>query len=222
MEFLGLIQYVLRGVFAPFRAWQRRTRRVPLEGLAAKQGWVVRASQRELVLPLGLHHRSPDATVQKIDDRVWFLNAYNVVQGEDRGRAFVAFEADWVRGDEDWNSRQRRQVLVVTLPGVAPTLWLSGRLWDDLGPRVRVESEQFNHDWQARALDERSAHAMLTPSVIDLLNTLPARHREFRFQDHILVQVRDGVFRAENLPGMLAESHALIERVPRFVWRGAP
>ncbi len=84
--------------------------------------------------------------------------------------------------------------------------------WSD----VEVESDQFNKAWRVTASDPRSAHALLTPVVIEMLNDIAVEGITFHLDGGRVLLWDDGRAKEVDLDARLEFVDRLAAAVPRM------
>lgn len=183
----------------------------------------------------GWHYRTGDGGLVRHWSGPPFVGggwAGNVFTGEVEGRAFTAFEYGYEEGSGDNTVTRRFQVTTVALPAALPMLWIApetgfDRLSQRLGSQdIDFESAEFNRAFTVRADDERYAHAVIHPRMMEYLLRSPARWQSIRIEgstllmwesgelstDRLLVNVGTLAQIAALIPGHTLEQHAIAEQ----------
>lgn len=172
--------------------WQRYSaraaaeRRRRLEDWARARGWHYSAGDDRLVR----HWNGPPFV-----GRGW---ATDVFTGEVDGRSFTAFEYGYEEGSGDDSVTRRFQVTALALPVPLPMLWIAperafNRFTRRLGSQdIDFESAEFNRTFVVRADDERYAHAVIHPRMMEYLLRSPAREQSIRIEGNTLLMWEPG------------------------------
>lgn len=155
--------------------------------------------------------------------------ARDVVWGEFDGRAFetFAYSYETETTDSDGNTTtttHRFQVTWVPLPARLPTLRLTAdnklkRLGKKLGARdLDTESHEFNQRWKVWYQDERVAHAMLTPRMIERFLAPDTAGRGYVFEGNTLFTYKQGVSDLTDIREVVSRLHDTVDLVPKFLF----
>lgn len=85
------------------------------------------------------------------------------------------------------------------------------------GDDLDVESDAFNRKWRVKTLDDRAAHALLTPTVIERLLADEFAGVPFFFERGFLVHFVEGPRSEYMVDWMLAVCQNVLDLVPDFV-----
>ncbi len=85
---------------------------------------------------------------------------------------------------------------------------------------LEVESYEFNRKWKIFRDDDRYAHSILTPTVIDLLNKPEYDSiREIVIINGMIIALRDGGYDTDEVATALNGLYQLGDTIPDFVWK---
>jgi hypothetical protein len=169
-----------------------------------------RAAGRELLRRLGMAGLVRTAS----EIRTWQVRGRDVVAARTDGRG-------WATDRERMSVTMRitgpaYSLVAVRLPAVLPTVNIlrDGVLGDG---HVSTESGRFNDERDIRTDDDRVAHAVLAPHVIELLQGLPEDLTVQIVGDHLISFRRGAPDQAETAER--AESLVrVVEAIPEFVY----
>ncbi|SEJ61184.1 DUF3137 domain-containing protein [Demequina mangrovi] len=157
--------------------------------------------------------------------------ARDVVWGTMGGRPFETFAYSYETESRDTEGRTRTtthtfQVTWVPLPAPLPTVRLTGdnamlRALGRLGGRdLDTESHEFNQRWKVQADDERVAHAILTPRMIERLLGADLVGRAFVIEGSALYSYAPSASDLAELPLVVGALHELADGIPAFLFEG--
>lgn len=125
-------------------------------------------------------------------------HATDAMRGFVRERGFVVFGYRYVTGSGKNRTVHDLKVSAVRVPGHIPLVRISPenpatRLVSVFGGTdVEVESEEFNRRWRVWSRDERAAHALLTPRMIDRFLSDDLTWKSVAFEPGYLVMCSNG------------------------------
>lgn len=158
----------------------------------------------------GWQYRSGDAALRDRWNGPPFTSGgwiSDVFSGELDGQPFNTFEYGYREGSGDNAVNRYFMVTALKLPAELPMLWIApetgfARLTQRLGSQdIDFESAQFNRSFVVRADDERYAHAMIHPRMMEYLLNSPAREHSLRIEGDTLLMWE---------PGSLSTSRVLV------------
>lgn len=147
-----------------------------------------------------------------------------LVVGTFAGRPAMSFAYRYTTGSGKNRSTHTFHVVAMALPAYLPMLELTP---DGLGAKlaktfggqdVVLESEDFNRAWRVRAADERVAHAILHPRLMERLLRPDAVGRSVRIEGTDVLCWSPGSPRTEAVAARLTLMAAVADAIPRFVW----
>ena len=208
------------GVFAVVRAYKEGKRR--------------KATIAATVAAYGLGHVPEDPARTTLFTSAPFAigesrRARDVVWGAFDGRPFETFaysyETTSTDADGDRTTTTHHfQVTWVPLPAPLPTLRLTAdngllRLAAKLGARdLKVESHEFNQRWKVWFEDERTAHAILTPRMIERFLAPDTARRGYVFEGRMLFTYTRGQSDLSDLHQVVTGLYSILDLVPQFLF----
>jgi hypothetical protein len=111
-------------------------------------------------------------------------------------------------------------VVAADQPAVLPDLLLepestASTIADGLGVRdLQVESAAFNREWRIRCADDRYAHALLHPRMLELLMAEPLRGRRIRVAEGAVLTWSPGQTSTDGLATLIRAIGAVADAVP--------
>ena len=155
--------------------------------------------------------------------------ARDIVWGTLGGRPFETFAYSYETHTTDSQGRQSTtfhafQITWVPLPGPVQTVRLTSdnalmRGLAHLGAKdLEVESHEFNQQWKVWFADERAAHAIFTPRMIERFLQPDVGGRAFTFEGSALVGISPQVSDLGDLPMVVAALNSIVDLVPAFLW----
>ena len=196
---------------------QAKKRRELLQGFAASQGWTWTARD--------------DSWANRFDgtpfDEGDHQEAVNVLQGQYRGRAMVAFDYSFETHSTDskgntTTTTHRIAFCSVSLPASLPRLELVpesmfGRLGTALGMQdIELESEDFNRRYRVRCANAKFAYDVLPPRTMEALMSREALHLRLSGTDALCWE--SGQHSPSQLLARLDALATLVDGIPEFVW----
>ena len=143
----------------------------------------------------------------------------DVFSGEVGGWPFTVFEYRYEEGSGDNSVTRYFTVTAVRLPAELPMLWIAPetafrRLAQRLGSQdIDFESAEFNRSFAVRADDDRYAHAVVHPRMMEYLLNSPARGQSVRIEGNTLLMWESASLSTGSVltnSGTLAQVAALI------------
>ena len=208
------------GVFAFVRAYKEGKRR--------------KATIEATVAAYGLGHVAEDPARTSLFTSAPFgtgdsRRARDVVWGAFDGRPFETFAYSYETHSTDSEGRRTTtthhyQVTWVPLPAPLPTLRLTAdngllRMAAKLGARdLKVESHEFNQRWKVWFQDERTAHAILTPRMIERFLAPDTARRGYVFEGHMLFTYEQGPSDLADLHQVVTGLYSILDLVPPFLF----
>lgn len=194
--------------------WWHRQRMERKRAWAASVGWTVVGTDRSLVrrwhgTPFGVgdSRRVSELVVGRFDGRPAMSFAYRYTTGSGKERQTSTFH-----------------VIALGLPAYLPRLELTPghalqRFAARLGAQdIELESAEFNDAWRVAARDERFAHAVLNPRVMERLLAPDARGMSMRIEGTDILCWSSGLPRYDRIGPRLRVMSSVVAGVPRFVW----
>lgn len=209
----GLTVFAVRA----YKSYQaRRARNL---AIATKRGWRTLGDAGHLVdmfktQPFG------DGLSRKVQE---------AVTGSYREREFTAFIYRYETQTVDGKGMPRRQVhlfevVAITVAGHLPVVRFTpetvfARMAKAFGGRdVEVESAAFNRSWRVWTTDERTAHGMLAPHVIDWLLRPDVLQMPFVFEPGYLMTYETGVLELNRAIAKMDRMCEFVGLIPAFVF----
>lgn len=196
----------------PWWLTHRRTRRV--QEWARQVGWTYVGWDR------GLARRWRGRPFGTGDAR----RVRELVVGQWGGRPAQSFRYEYTTGSGKNRSTTTHHVVSLALPAYLPTVELTPesvltRVASAFGGQdIQLESEDFNRAWRITAPDERFAHAVLHPRLMERLLQADARGVPLRIEGTDILCWTGGAPRLETIATRLQVMAAVVDAVPRFVW----
>lgn len=147
-----------------------------------------------------------------------------LVVGTYGGRPAMSFEYRYTTSDGKNTTTHRFHVVALRMPAYLPTLELTPghalqRLAARLGAQdIEFESHAFNDAWRVVARDERFAHAVVHPRLMERLMRPDARRMSIRVEATDVLSWAPGTPRYDTIGPRLGVLSAVVDAVPRFVW----
>jgi hypothetical protein len=212
-----VIVLLVLGVAAYISWWQAKKRRELFQGFAQSQGWTWTARDDSWV------DRFPGTPFQEGDHK----KALNVLQGQFRGRALVAFDYSYqTHSTDSKGNRQttthRYALCAIGVAAYLPRLELVpesvfGRLGTALGMQdIELESEDFNRRYRVRCANPKFAYDVLPPRTMQALLAREALHLRLEGSDALCWE--DGRHSPAQLLARLDALTTLLDGIPEFVW----
>ena len=209
---------VLAGVMAVFVKvadhWQDR-RHQELADWGRVNGWHYERHDRTLLrLQSGTPFDAGDAhSASEVLDRAW------------QGRHAVSFTYTWTVGSGKDRQTKHAHVVALHLPARLPRVEVTP---EGLGAAViklaggkdlQLELEEFNREYRVSSHDERTAHALLHPRLMERLLRPDVRGRPWRVEGRWLVTWDKGRTDVARIADRLTLLGAIADAVPRHVWQ---
>ncbi|MCW2542597.1 MAG: hypothetical protein JWM40_149 [Frankiales bacterium] len=203
---------------------QAKKRRELLAGFAASQGWTWSARDDSWV------NRFEGTPFDDGDNK----EALNILQGQYRGRAMIAFDYSYETHSTDskgnsTTTTHRFAFCSLSLPGYLPRLELVpesvlGRVGTALGMQdIELESEDFNRRYRVRCANQKFAYDVLPPRTMEALMSRTALHLRLAGTDALCWE--SGRHSPAELLARLDALATLVDGIPAFVWndlKGSP
>lgn len=203
-------------VAAGFAAWRTSGRRRRLaEWAAATPGWTYWPEDPSL---LNISFRFPFGTGES-------RSVTEVLRGTFAGRESASFLYEFQQRAGQGAAVYRFHVVAIRLPQCLPVVevvpeGLASRTETALGAQdMRFESEAFNRAYRVQARDERAAHAIIQPLLMERLLRPDAREVAWRIDGDWVLSWRAGVTDLDTLAARLSVLSAVVGSVPQFVWQ---
>lgn len=208
---------VAMAAFAYFGYVQAKKRREMLQQFAASQGWTWTPQDDSWAT------RFSGDPFGAGDNR----EAQNVLQGQWRGRAMVAFDFSYQTHSTDSKGNRtttthRFAFCALALPAWVPKIELVpesmfGRLGTALGMQdIEFESEEFNRRYRVRSDNPKFAYDVLPPRTMAALLTRPALHLRLSGEDALCWE--SGRHDPAQLLARLDALATVLDGIPDFVW----
>ncbi len=186
-----------------------------LEALKAK-GWTMGAAAPTLV-DLGRQSPFRDGRERR---------ASNAIKAKYEQSEFVSFEYEYVTEYKDQDGKVQRtdhkyNVIGFKIAGEIDGIRIMPEgLWDGKYD-LDVESDDFNKKWRVLAKDKRMAHALLSPTVIELLVSRDTEKMPIIFEPGYIWTYRAGETELAKLEARLAVLAGVAREIPPFVYKEA-
>ncbi|MCJ7832526.1 MAG: DUF3137 domain-containing protein [Actinobacteria bacterium] len=151
----------------------------------------------------------------------------DAMRGDYRGHEALVFGYQYTTHSSDQHGGSSKthhhRVCVVKIPGSMPLVRLIpesvfSRIATALGGTdVEVESEEFNRLWKVWSRDERAAHAILTPRMIERLLARDAVGQPLAFEPGFLMTYEKGKLDLPSSPIPLDLLGEIADLVPEFL-----
>lgn len=147
-----------------------------------------------------------------------------VVRGRFQGRPATSFGYRYTTGSGKNQSTYTFHVVAIDLPAYLPTLELTP---DGLGAKIakglggqdiQLESEAFNARWRVEARDQKFAHDVVHPRLMERPLAADASGLSLRVEGTSILTWTMGSPRYEDVARRLQVLCAIADAVPRFVW----
>ncbi len=196
-------------------AWLQHKRQERLAQWALRNGWTYTRSDRSLVdlsrrQPFGVGHNR---------------RATEVLRGTWRGAPALSFTYEWTTGSGKTQTTQHAHVVALALPTYLPTLELTpeglgASLAKLVGAQdIQFESEAFNQAYRVVASDQRVAHAIVRPQLMERLLRPDAVRTPWRIDGTWILTWAVGTTDLDRLAGRLGLLSAVVDSIPRHVWQ---
>ena len=83
---------------------------------------------------------------------------------------------------------------------------------------LEVESHEFNQQWKVWFADQRAAHAIFTPRMIERFLQPDVGGRAFTFEGSALVGISPQVSDLGDLPMVVGALNSIVDLMPAFLW----
>lgn len=194
--------------------WSHRRRLQRKREWAASVGWVLVGTDRTLPgrwserpFGVGRRRRVTELVVGTFEGRPAMSFAYRYTTGAGRNQRTLTFH-----------------VVAMALPAYLPTLELTPdnalqRFTSRFGAQdIQFESKAFNDAWRIVARDERFAHSVLHPRLMERLLQPDATGMSWRFEGTDVLCWAPGAPRYDLIGPRLRVMSDVVAGVPRFVW----
>ncbi|MCL3863176.1 hypothetical protein [Actinotalea sp. K2] len=209
-----LLVLLLVPVAAAAALWYHHRRLTGIKEWAGRMGWSYVGSDRSLASrwsrqPFGTGH------ARRVSE---------ALTGPFQGRQAVSFTYRYTTGSGKNQTTVTHHVLAMRLPAFLPTLELTpdglgARLAKVLGGQdIQFESEDFNQAWRVVAPDNRFAHDVVHPRLMERLLRADARGLSMRIEGTDILCWSPGATRLDVIGPRLQVMAAVVNAVPRFVW----
>ncbi len=148
-----------------------------------------------------------------------------VLTGRWQGLPAVSFTYQWSTGSGKEERTSQAHVVGLALPAYLPTLELTpegvgARLAKLVGAQdMQLESQAFNEAYRVAAGDERVAHAILHPRLMERLLQADARDTAWRIEGTWILSWETGSTDTARIAPRLGVLEAVVRAVPRHVWQ---
>ncbi|GAA3799413.1 DUF3137 domain-containing protein [Cellulomonas soli] len=150
--------------------------------------------------------------------------ATEVMTGRFEGMPAISFDYQWDTGSGKEETTHHAHVVALALPAYLPTLEVTpegfgARFAKMLGAQdMQFESEDFNRAYRVAAGDQRTAHAVLHPRLMERLLRPDAVRTPWRIEGTWIVSWTSGGTDLSTLAARLGLLTAVVRSVPRHVW----
>jgi hypothetical protein len=212
-----LIAFVVLGMLAVavFAYLLQKKRREAFEQWALTNGWTFQGSDRSLATfangqPFG-QGRERRAT--------------EVLRGVFDGRPALSFTYAWTTGDDKDRTRHTNHVVALGLPTFLPTVEVTP---DGLGAKLaklvggqdmQFESAEFNRQFRVQSSDERTAHAIVHPRLMERLLRDGTAGQPWRIEGTWILSWEGGSSDLSTLATRLGLLSGIVRSIPRHVWQ---
>ena len=194
--------------------WQNR-RHEQLAAWGRLNGWHYgRYDPTLLRLQSGTPFDAGDShTASEVLDRPW------------QGRHAVSFTYTWVIGSGKNRQTKHAHVVALHLPARLPRLEVTPEGFGAAviklagGKDMQLELEEFNREYRVAASDERTAHAVLHPRLMERLLRADVRGRPWRIEGRWLLTWDKGRTDVARIADRLTVLGVVADAVPRHVWQ---
>lgn len=202
--------------------------------------WQYRKTKARIAAVVAFATRHGFAYIPKSPERVTYFRSdpfgkglnrsvSHVVAGSLQGVTFETFAYLYQTQHTDSKGHTRTQnhpyqVTWIPMPGPLPMMRLTAdnalwRLGRSLGARdLDTESEEFNTRWKVWCADERIGHAVLTPTMIELLLRRELWGRAFVIEGNALMSYSKGHTNLSEIPWLVYTLNEMVDRIPPFLF----
>lgn len=178
----------------------------------------------------GWHYERVDRSLLRIQRGAPFSAgdshaASEVLDREWHGRHAVSFTYSWVTGSGKDQRTSYAHVVALHLPASLPRLEVTPEGFGAAviklagGKDLQLELEEFNRAYRVAATDERTAHAVLHPRLMERLLQADARGVPWRLEGRWLATWETGRTDVDRIGPALTLLTAVADAVPRHVWQ---
>ena len=195
--------------------WLQAKRREKLAQWAAANGWLYVDSDPSLV---DLSQRYPfgDGHARRTGE---------VLRGRFGGHEALSFVYTWKTGSGKDESTHTAHVVALALPAYLPIVEVTPESALDRvakafgGQDLRFELEEFNRAFRIQAYDERTAHAVIHPRLMERLLQPDARDLSWRTEGTWILSWQAGATDLDSLARRFGVLSAVVASIPRHVWQ---
>lgn len=209
---VGLVLVVAVAVLG---IWYQAKRRQRLVEWARHNGWTYASSDPSLV---GLSQRYPFGQGHG-------RRTSEVLRGRYGGHEALSFVYRWRTGSGKEEQTHTAHVVALALPAYLPVVQVTPESVLDRvvaafgGQDMRFESEDFNRAYRVQASDERTAHAIVHPRLMERLLRDDARAISWRIDGTWILSWAGGATDLDSLATRYGVLSAVLAAVPRHVWQ---
>jgi len=151
--------------------------------------------------------------------------AREVLRGRFAGADAISFTYTWKTGSGKDEQSHTVHVLALALPAYLPIVEVAPESVLDRvartfgGQDMRFESEDFNRAFRVQAYDERTAHAVLHPRLMERLLESDGRTVSWRTDGTWILSWRGGATDLDSMATRLGVMSAVVAAIPRHVWQ---
>ncbi|ADG75858.1 hypothetical protein Cfla_2975 [Cellulomonas flavigena DSM 20109] len=178
----------------------------------------------------GWHYERYDSSLLRLQSGTPFdagdaHSASEVLDRPWQGRHAVSFTYTWVVGSGKNRQTKHAHVVALHLPARLPRLEVTP---EGLGAAViklvggkdlQLELEEFNREYRVSSADERTAHAVLHPRLMERLLREDSRGLPWRLEGRWLLTWDRGRTDVDRIAARLMLLGAIADAVPRHVWQ---
>lgn len=166
-----------------------------------------------------VHLQSGDPFGEGYDQR-----AVDVLAGRYEGMPAVSFTYRWTTGHDKDKQTHDAHVVALALPAYLPVVevtpeGIGARLGKLFGAQdIQFESDDFNRAYRVTAFDERVAHAVLHPRLMERLLRSDALGCRWRIEGTWIASATSGGMDLDAIAPRLGVLSAVVRSIPRHVW----
>lgn len=210
--FFGLLLVAVVGIGG---WWLQHKRRERLAQWAAANGWL---------------YVDSDPTLVRLSERYPFGDGHarrtgEVMRGRFGGAEALSFAYSWKTGSGKSESSHTVHVIGLALPAYLPIVEVAPEnVFDKMakafgGQDIRFELEEFNRAFRVQAYDERTAHAVIHPRLMERLLRADARGLSWRTEGTWILSWQAGATDLDTMASRFGVLSAVVAAIPRHVWQ---
>lgn len=134
------------------------------------------------------------------------------------GRRTISFTLTWTEGSGDDAKTHYRHVVAVDLGLRVPQIDVrpENALTRRLGRDIQFESDSFNREWRVTSRDERFAHGVIHPRMMELLMTPAHRGRTYRYENRYIMTWHNGRTDLDRIIPTAEHLSRLADQMPNY------